>query len=469
VFGKRKTRLSGFALVCAGALASLLASCATPDPRAPAPTPAPIENGRDRPVQPQSVPGTPQTPPQTTPPPATPPATSPPVVAENTNPPPPPVTTTGPLSDSRTTTLPVGPGGLMPPHMAGRPVVRVGVLLPFSSENPNIRAEAEALRASIEIAMFDFADANLLMLPRDAGNTAASAAAGAQALVQLGADVIIGPLTADSVTAAAGPARQARIPIIAFSTDRTVAGDGVYLLSFLPETEVDRVVDYAVRRGFEDFNLLAPENAYGRRVETALSAAARARGKALTNVQYYPRNERQVGPAGLRSAQKLRSTNARQAIMIPESGVMLRATAPLLPVNGVDVRRVRILGTGVWADEDVWREPALSGGWFAGPNPAVRQTYVDRYRAAYGRAPTRISSAGYDAMAAISVAAKTGGASALTSTTLENPRGFSGVDGLFRFRRDGLVDRGLAVLEVTPNGPRVVDSAPTTFATAPGS
>jgi branched-chain amino acid transport system substrate-binding protein len=44
-----------------------------------------------------------------------------------------------------------------------------------------------------------------------------------------------------------------------------------------------------------------------------------------------------------------------------------------------------------------------------------------------------------------------------------NPSGFTGVDGLFRFTPNGLVQRGLAVLEVEPQGPIVVSPAPQSF------
>ncbi|MNU06553.1 hypothetical protein D3C72_2517860 [compost metagenome] len=46
---------------------------------------------------------------------------------------------------------------------------------------------------------------------------------------------------------------------------------------------------------------------------------------------------------------------------------------------------------------------------------------------------------------------------------LNNPNGFEGMDGIFRLRADGVVERGLAVLEVTPGGPRVLDPAPSSF------
>jgi len=41
--------------------------------------------------------------------------------------------------------------------------------------------------------------------------------------------------------------------------------------------------------------------------------------------------------------------------------------------------------------------------------------------------------------------------------------GFSGLDGIFRFRPDGLVQRGLAVLQVQRGGNTIIDPPPQTF------
>ena len=50
-----------------------------------------------------------------------------------------------------------------------------------------------------------------------------------------------------------------------------------------------------------------------------------------------------------------------------------------------------------------------------------------------------------------------------TEAALTDPNGFSGVDGIFRFRDDGSTDRGLAVLQVSATGFTVVDPAPRTL------
>ncbi len=48
-------------------------------------------------------------------------------------------------------------------------------------------------------------------------------------------------------------------------------------------------------------------------------------------------------------------------------------------------------------------------------------------------------------------------------TALMNPNGFSGVDGIFRFRKDGIAERGLAVLEYRNGAIVEIDPAPRTF------
>ena len=46
---------------------------------------------------------------------------------------------------------------------------------------------------------------------------------------------------------------------------------------------------------------------------------------------------------------------------------------------------------------------------------------------------------------------------------LENPNGFAGIDGIFRFLPDGSCERGLAVMQVQTDGLEVISPAPTTF------
>lgn len=348
--------------------------------------------------------------------------------------------------------------GVTPPFMRGRRLVRVGLLLPFSLRPQ----DAQALYNASELALFDHGAQNTLLIPRDAGSTEASAAAAAHALLDDGADVIIGPVLREGVAGAASVARRENIPVIGFSSDRSVGGDGVYLLSFQLEDEIARIVSFAADRNLRSIALLAPANEYGRRVEGALRAEAQARGVTIVQAQLYNRADADAAAAATALSQALRMTPA-QAILIAESGAPLRSIATSLVRGGVDQRQVRFLGTSAWAGE-AQREPALAGGWYVAADPAARTDFEGRYQAMFGREPTRLASLGYDAVALASLLTRDRGAQGLNRSALENHEGFAGSDGLFRFRGNGAVERGLAVIEVGQNTVSVLDPAPRRFA-----
>lgn len=339
--------------------------------------------------------------------------------------------------------------------MRGRPIVRVGLLLPFSLRPQ----DASALYNAAELALFDQGDENTLLIPRDAGSTEASAAAAARALVNDGADIIVGPVLRDGVAGAASVARPLSVPVIGFSSDRSVAGQGVYLLSFQLEDEVARIVSFAASRNIRTIALLGPSNEYGRRVESALRAQAAAQGVTVTGVQLYNRTDADAAAAAATLAPALGTT---QAVLIAESGSALRSVAVALVQAGVDQRSVRFLGTSAWAG-DAQREPSLAGGWYVAADPAARTDFERRYQAAFAREPTRLSSLAYDAVALAALLSRGGRAQSFSRARLEDGEGFAGSDGLFRFRSDGAIERGLAIIEVRQNAVAVLDAAPRRF------
>ncbi len=335
--------------------------------------------------------------------------------------------------------------------------MRVGLLLPFSLRPQ----DAAALYNAAELALFDHGNQNTLLIPRDAGSDEASANAAARALVDDGADIIIGPVLREGVAGAATAARGQNIPVIGFSSDRTVAGNGVYLLSFQLEDEIARIVSYAASQNIRSLALLAPANEYGRRVESALRQEARVRGVTIVQAQLYNRSDADAASAATALAASLRSAPA-QGILIAESGTPLRAIGSALVRNGVDQRQVRFMGTSVWAG-DAQREPSLAGGWYVSPDPAARTDFETRYQSTFGHEPTRLSSLGYDAVALAALLSRERGSRGFSRNAIENSEGFAGSDGLFRFYSTGAIERGLAIIEVRPSDVAVIDPAPRRF------
>jgi ABC-type branched-subunit amino acid transport system substrate-binding protein len=311
-----------------------------------------------------------------------------------------------------------------------------------------------------EMAIAEFKNPDIQLLVKDSGGTPQGAQAVTQQALDEGVRIIIGPLFAQSVSAAGQLARPRGIPMIAFSTDTNVAARGVYLLSFLPESDVHRIVDYAVTHGKRAFAALVPDNAYGAVVEAAFQQAVARRGGRVVALERYPLSP----PAMQEPARRIAQGAARaDAIFIPDNADNVPQVAQALAAAGVNMKRVQLLGTGLWDEPRIFATAALNGGWYAAPDPAGFRGFSQRYRGRYGQDPVHTATLAYDAVALVAALSKTQGPAAFSEQVLTNSSGFAGVDGVFRFRHAGTIERGLAVMKVTPQGGQVICPAPRSF------
>lgn len=343
--------------------------------------------------------------------------------------------------------------------------IKVALLLPITGPG-NASSVAKALKQAAELALFDFDNPNVTLVPKDTRGTPDGAAAAAQSAVQEGAELIVGPLFAQEVTAAAPVARQANIPMIAFSSDQNVAGNGVYLLSFLPGRDVPRVVSYALSHGKRNFAVLVPQSPSGRLAEEAFAkAAARGGGQAAVRASFASGDANaMLGP--VRQVAAGAKAGTVDAVFLPAGPEDLQAIAPLLASNGVTSAGTQFIGTGQWDYPNVGREKALVGGWYAAPDPKGWAKFSANYAKTYGSSPPRIASLAYDAVSlAVSLSPNPPG-QRYTPAQLSRSSGFSGVDGLFRLMPDGTSERGLAILQVRDYGPQVLEPAPNGFTSA---
>ncbi len=336
--------------------------------------------------------------------------------------------------------------------------LRVGVILPFSNASAATRVLAASMMKAAELALFDSGNRDIVLMTADDSAKPEEAAAAAGRLMNQGAEVLVGPLFAASVKAVAPLARDHGVPVIAFSTDREVAGDGIYLLSFQPEDEVHRVVTYAAAEGHKNFAALIPSTSYGHVTEKAFRDAVEAGGGTVMVVSHFA-----PGAGSVMEETSLVAKSGADAIFIAQGGTMLRNLAPNLANSGVDVTKVKLLGTGLWDDSSVAKEPSLQGGWFAAPAPDAEASFAAKYRVAFGATPPHLASLAYDAVSLVSALGQGQPYHRFNEATLTDPNGFVGVDGIFRFSANGSIERGLSVLAVEPNGFHVVSPAPRTF------
>jgi branched-chain amino acid transport system substrate-binding protein len=345
--------------------------------------------------------------------------------------------------------------------------VKVALLLPLTG-NVNAQQVAKAMKQAAELALFDFDKQNVKLIPKDTHGTPDGARLAAQDAVKEGAELVIGPLFAPEVSAVAPVAQAARIPVLAFSSDRNVAGNGVYLMSFVAGSDVPRMITYAVSKGKTRFAALFPQNDYGRLVEQAFNRAAQEHGAQVVLTKNFPPEANGMLPPvkEISALAKKGSPPQIDAIFIPAGGDMLPSLAPLFPYYEVDTQAVKLMGLSGWDYPGAGKEAALAGGWFVAPDPKGWQDFTRRYVETYGDAPPRLASLSYDAVAlAISLSANPP-ERRFVATELTRTSGFNGVDGLFRLRPDGTAERGFAIMEVQKFGNQPIDPAPASFGTA---
>ncbi|MGO3930011.1 penicillin-binding protein activator [Rhodopseudomonas pseudopalustris] len=334
--------------------------------------------------------------------------------------------------------------------------VKVGLVLPLSAAG-NAGVAAQSMKNAAEMALAEFNNPDVQLLVKDdAGNPQGAQSATQQALDE-GAEIILGPLFAQSVPAAAQLTRARGISMIAFSTDSSVAGRGVYLLSFLPESDVNRIIGYAASVGKRSYAALLPDNAYGGVVEAAFKQVVGTKGGRIAAFEKYGSDR---AAAARTIAQALAGADS---LLLADDGDALAGVSDALTAAGVDLRRLQLLGTGLWDNPRVFATPALQGGLYAAPDPSGFRSFSGRYRARFGQDPVRTATLAYDAVALVAALARTQATRRFSSDVLTNPSGFAGIDGLFRFRADGSNERGLAVMRVATGGAQAVAGSPKSF------
>ncbi len=363
-------------------------------------------------------------------------------------------TTTGnqPAAPAVSTT-PARPTG----DVLGSGSVPVALLLPLSSPL------GQSFRNAAALAVSDFPQGNIRISVKDDGGSDQGARAAAQQAIAEGSQLILGPIFSPAVAGAASVARPANLPVIGFSTDVSVAGPGVYLLSFPPQQDVERIVTYAASQGKRAMAALLPDSAYGMVAEAALREVAGRSGITLVSVSRYAASRADL-PQKMQAVAAL--AGQIDSLFVPEGGDAAGAIATALTQSGLAGGRVQLLGSGQWDDTRVSANPAFAGGWYAAPDKTGFELFSARYTAKFGTPPPRTASLAYDGATLAAGLVRAVPQQPFAPGVLTNRDGFIGVDGLFRFEPNGQIRRGLAIYEIANGAARVRVAAPRSFTAA---
>lgn len=356
-----------------------------------------------------------------------------------------------------------GPAVVAPPTTSAPVVVpglptdndhhMIALLVPLTGPNA---AVGKSIANATQLALLDTDNSELRLTTYD---TATGAAAAAQKAIDDGARLILGPLLAEDVRAVLPIAKRSGVPVISFSNDTSLAGSGAYLMGYSPAQSIERVVNYAKGQGITTYGGLVANGVYGQRASTAfLRAVEGAKGQVIS-LQTYDRTNPSITGATL----KLGKAGPIGAILIVDDGAAASGIVPLMRKNGEPAARV--LGTERWnVEASIAAKPSLNGAWFASVADNLYRQYAVKYRARFGVAPYRLSSMGYDAvLLTIRIARDWKVGAPFPEDRLRDRGGFAGIDGAFRFGKDGVAERALEVQEVRGGTTVTISPAPSGF------
>ena len=330
---------------------------------------------------------------------------------------------------------------------------RVALLVPMSGPNAGV---GQSIANATTLALLDTKADKVRITTYD---TSMGAAAAANRALAEGNRLILGPLLAEDARVVGPIAAKASVPVISFSNDVSVAGNGVYIMGYNPGQSIERVVEFAKGKGLSEFAALVPKGMYGERSGTSLLRAVEGAGGTVVSMQTFDRT-----PASMTAAvKKLQASSSYDALLIADSGRVALQLAPIVRKNGGAT--ARLLGTELWnTDSSLGSSPALRGAWFASVSDGLYGQLAGKYRARYGSAPFRLSALGYDAvLLTVRIARDWRPGTPFPAARLRDAGGFSGIDGAFRFGRSGIAERALEVSEIGAGTYTVVAAAPKAF------
>lgn len=354
------------------------------------------------------------------------------------------------------------------PFPSGGPILNTGgsvdVALLVPKTSPNGATLAQSLENAAWLAVQDLGEVKVNLRVYDTGGTPEGASVAAQRAVADGAEVFLGPLFAESANAAGQVAAQRGINVLTFSNNPAVAGGNVFILGNTFQTTADRLVSYAARRGKGNIYVIHADDPAERLGAEAIQRAAASNGANIAGVQSFALSQQGVIDAIPGIASNFRASGANTVFVTSGTSGALPFLAELLPENGLDRTNSQFVGLQrLDVPSSALSLKGLQGAWFATPSPALVQQFNNRYASVYGSQPNPIAGLAYDGMAAIGALVAQGNSNALSAEALTQGAGFAGVNGPFRFFRNGTNERGLAIAQIENNQVSVIDPAPRSF------
>ena len=365
--------------------------------------------------------------------------------------------------------------------------VKIALFLPFSGKNQELGWNIA--NAAFMSLFNNDDDDNIELILIDSKGNPKQAKQLFNEVISQDIKLVIGPIFSSVAQEIKEEAAKNDITLISFSNNQNLmtkinGNGGLFLAGMMPETEIDAIVDYTLKQNKTKFSILAPRNKYGNAMAAIFKKIVKDRGATFITSEFYRPTSRSLNRTVNRVINAFvidpeieinndtvieeEQREYAEVIMIPESGKILSKIIETIKEQNTNEREFQILGSSNWDDISTLNDYRLSGSWFSAPENDKFRDFEKQYYKHHEKFPPRIASISYDLILALSIIIEDNRGKPINAQHLINyedePRnGFKGIDGLFRFLPNGLVQRNLAILEVDNGKFRTLQEADDKF------
>lgn len=333
------------------------------------------------------------------------------------------------------------------PSQARQNVLQIGLLLPLTGSRHDL---GQSLKNAAEMALFDQPDQNVALIFKDTRSTAEGAIDALNALKQDRVDVVVGPVFSEEVKAVSPHLLRSGLTLFTPSNDVTVAINTISVMGFDPGAQIQAILNYTKHHDGHQVGVLLPNNSYGALVEPMIQKSAAEIGfKNVAIVRYAPLGD-DLGVA----LDKLPLQNLDAILVVEGEKIAVRASKYLEGYKDVSPE-LRLIGLSAFDHIKNPVDPKLVGLIYAGVGTSGRTLFDQRYQETFQQKPERIASIVYDALNLLSKFERSHPKEPITLKRLSSFE-FEGVDGFLTVHPNGHVERTFNILEVTPEGVKLL-------------
>ena len=346
----------------------------------------------------------------------------------------------------------------------------IALLLPLDSKSEKTNILSNELVNSARLAALDLADLNISLSVYPTSGDKKRAAYAAKAAVKAGAQIIIGPLFSEETFAVQKALNLDQTKVISLSNDPSVAGKNVFILGTTVQTSANRLVKFAISRGFNRIAVVGPQENIGHKGIEATKNAIKRNGAILTMHASYPFSIEGIKESAQQIYNDLRISNSTAIIFTdsPSRGLSFITEQLFQLYYNNNEPPPQFMGLTRWdRTKQILHESSLQKAWFVISDQQFKKRYIERYQKIFKTKPSETSWLSYDAIALIGGVIKKSGPintnNKFQKKYFLDQKGFQGVNGIFRFKKDGSNERSLSIAEVNVGKFKIIDPSKTKF------